>query len=121
MRMPGSIPAIKWHSRIAEQCPWAGIYYPERMDAASIRKLPERWQWCTDHSGEYVECAEVWLCSCYHLSVCIPCESQSLLNDRHTITAFVWTDTGKARKSSVGIAVLQAKIWTWDLLNMKEY
>jgi hypothetical protein len=27
--------------------------------AASIRKLLERWQWCTDLSGEYVECVEV--------------------------------------------------------------
>jgi hypothetical protein len=35
------------------------LYYPKSLFAASIRKLPQRWQKYTDLSGEYVECAEV--------------------------------------------------------------
>jgi hypothetical protein len=27
--------------------------------AASIKRLPERWEWCIDLSGEYVDCAEM--------------------------------------------------------------
>jgi hypothetical protein len=55
---------------------------PKDWFAVSIRKLPERWQWCSDLSGEY---AEVWLCGCHHLSACISGESQSFLNDPCTM------------------------------------
>jgi hypothetical protein len=56
---------------------------PKYWFASSIRKLPER-QWCIDISGQCVECAEVWLCGCRHLSACISGESQLFLNDSLT-------------------------------------
>jgi hypothetical protein len=37
----------------------------------------------------YVECAEVWLCGCHHLSAYIPGESQSFLNDPRIWSAWI--------------------------------
>jgi hypothetical protein len=68
---------------LAEQCPWVSRYHLKDWFAAFIRKLPERWQWCSDLSGEYVECAKVWLCGCHHCSACIPGKSWPFLNDLH--------------------------------------
>jgi hypothetical protein len=70
---------------LAEWCLQVGAHYLKFWCAASMRKLPEGWQWCTDLSGEHVQCATVSLRSCHHLSACIPGESQSFLNEPHTI------------------------------------
>jgi hypothetical protein len=38
----------------SELCLHVGAYYPERLFAASIRKLSERWQQCIELSGDCV-------------------------------------------------------------------
>lgn len=45
--------------QLIQQCPQVSAYYKKNWFPASIRKLPERWQWCTALSGEYVVYAEV--------------------------------------------------------------
>lgn len=49
-------------------CLYVSAYYPKYWFAAPIRKFPERWPQCIDISGDYLECSEMWLCSCHCLS-----------------------------------------------------
>lgn len=58
----------------------AGAFYLERPVCCIHQDVTKRWQWFIDLSGEHMECTEVWLWGCHHLS-CFQGESQPLLND----------------------------------------